>query len=410
MNRRRLARQGPGSAFVLAAVLSWSVAGQERSGTAPDPRAGQAGTLRVYVGTYTGSGSRGVYSLELDPSSGRWVSGPVLAASTENPSFLALHPNGRFLYAVNELQTFRGEPTGAVSAFAVDAATGHLTPLNQQPSEGTDPCHLVVDAGGRNVLVANYTSGTVAVLPLAADGRLERASAVRRVTGSGPVRERQERPHAHHIVLDAAGRFALWADLGSDRVRVDRFDAAAGRLEPNKPDGIGIQPGSGPRHLAWHPSGRALYVLNELGSNVSALRFDAGRGALEVFQTASARAEGAGGENSAAEIAASPDGRFLYASNRGDDNIAVFAIDGGSRRLALVGHVSTAGRRPRSFAIDPSGRWLIAANQDSNALVVFRIDPAAGLPAAIGSSVTVSKPVCVLFAQATPKVQEAPAP
>ena len=385
-------------AFVFVAALAWSAAGKERAALAPDSRAGAAGTTRVYVGTYTGGASRGIYLLELDRSSGRWVSGPVLAGPAENPSFLALHPNGRYLYAVNELQTFRGEPTGAVSAFAVDAATGRLTLLNQQPSEGTDPCHLVVDAAGRNILVANYTSGTVAVLPLAADGRLGHASAVRRVTGSGPVRDRQEGPHAHHLVLDSAGRFALWADLGSDRVRVDRFDAAAGRLEPNDPDGVGIQPGSGPRHLAWHPSGRAVYLLNELASTLSALRFDAGRGALEVFQTVSARAAGAGGKNSAAEIAVSPDGRFLYASNRGDDNITVFAIGGVALGLTPAGHVPTGGRAPRHFAFDPSGRWLVAANQDSNALVVFRLDSATGLPVAAGSSVSVSKPVCILFA------------
>ena len=396
--------------FVAAATLAVSGAVAARVRVAPAARAGEADTLRVYVGTYTGGASRGIYLLEFDGSSGKWASDPVLAGRSENPSFLALHPSGRFLYAVNELQTFRGEPTGAVSAFAVDAGTGRLTPLNQQPSEGTDPCHLIVDAAGGNVLVANYTSGTVAVFPLSADGRLQRASTVRRVTGSGPVRARQEGPHAHMSILDGAGRFALWADLGSDRVRIDRFDATAGRLEPNDPDGVTIQPGSGPRHLAWHPSGRALYLLNELSATVSALRFDAGRGSLEIFQTAAARAAGASGENTAAEIAMSPDGRFLYASNRGDDNIAVFAIDGNSLGLTPVGHVPTGGRTPRSFAIDPSGRWLIAANQDSSSLVVFRLDPATGLPAAVGPPITVPKPVCVLFAPSTPNVQEAPAP
>lgn len=397
-------------AFVFVAALAWSVAGEKRAAMAPDSRAGAAEMMRIYVGTYTGAGSRGIYALDLDLSSGKWVSGPVLAAASENPSFLALHPSGRFLYAVNELQTFRGGATGAVSAFSIDAATGRLTLLNQQPSEGTDPCHLLVDAAARHVFVANYTSGTVAVLPVGADGRLGRASAVRRVSGSGPVRDRQERPHAHHVVLDLAGRFALWADLGSDRVRIDRFDAAAGRLDPNDPDGVGIQPGSGPRHMAWHPSGQALYLLNELSSTVSALRFDAGRGALEVFQTVSARAAEASGKNVAAEIAVSPDGRFLYASNRGDDNITVFAIGGVALGLTPVGHVPTGGRAPRHFAIDPSGRWLIAANQDSDSLVAFRLDSATGLPVAAGSSVSVSKPVCVLFAPPIPKPPEAPAP
>jgi 6-phosphogluconolactonase len=395
---------------VFGAVLAWSVAGEERPGAVGDLLAEGAGTMRVYVGTYSGGGSRGIYLLEFDRSSGRWVSDPTLAGPSENPSFLALHPNGRFLYAVNELRTFQDKPTGAVSAFAVDAATGRLALLNQQPSEGLDPCHLVADAAGRNLLVANYTSGTVAVFPLSDDGRLGRASTVRRVAGSGPVRARQEGPHAHHVVLDRAERFVLWADLGSDRVRVDRFDSTAGRLEPNDPDGVGIQPGSGPRHMAWHPSGRALYLLNELSSTVTAFRYDAGRGGLEVFQAVSARAAGAGGGNAAAEIAVSPDGRFLYTSNRGDDNIAVFAIGGVALGLTPVGHVPTGGRGPRHFAIDPSGGWLIAANQNSNSLVVSRLDPTTGLPVAAGSSVTVSKPVCVLFAPSILQVQRTPAP
>jgi 6-phosphogluconolactonase len=389
-------------------VLASSVAGQARTRAVPDSRAGETGRIRVYVGTYTDGASRGIHLLEFDASSGTWTSEPALAAASENPSFLAMHPGGRFLYAVNEVRAFRGGPTGAVSAFAVDASTGHLTLLNQQPSEGTDPCHLVVDAAGRNVLVANYTSGTVAVLPIGPDGRLRPATAVRRVTGSGPVRTRQEGPHAHMVLLAGTGRFALWADLGSDRVRVDRFDDAAGQLEPNNPEGLGIPPGSGPRHLAWHPSGRALYLLNELTSTVSALRFDGARGALEIFQTVSARAAGTGGGSTAAEIAVSPDGRFLYTSNRGDDNIAVFAIDSAAQTLRAAGHAPTGGRTPRSFAIDPSGRWLIAANQGSDSLVVFRLDPVTGLPTAVGAPLAVPKPVCVLFAPSAPKEREAP--
>jgi len=212
----------PRSLVLASAVLAFSCSGAGPSRPAPAPRDVEPAPIRVYVGTYTGAESRGIYLLELERSSGRFVSGPVLAGTSENPSFLALHPSGRFLYAVNELKTFDGKPTGAVSAFAVDPATGRLTFLNREPSEGTDPCHLVVDAAGRNVLVANYTSGTVAVLPLTADGRL--------------------------------------------------------------------QPGSGPRHVAWHPSGRVLYLISELSATVSALRFDAGRGSLELFQTVSARA------------------------------------------------------------------------------------------------------------------------
>ena len=213
-----------------------------------------------------------------------------------------------------------------------------------------------------------------------------------------PVRARQEGPHAHQVLLDPASRFALWTNLGSDRVLVDRFDAASGKLEPNDPEGVALAPGSGPRHLAWHPSGRAVYLLGELSATVSVLGFDAGRGSLEVLQTVSARADGACRENLAAEIAVSPDERFLYASNRGDDDLAVFAIDGSSLQLTPIGRVPSGGRGPRSFAIDPSGRWLVAANQGSGSLVVFRLDPATGLPAAEGAPVAVPEPVCVLFA------------
>ena len=210
--------------------------------------------------------------------------------------------------------------------------------------------------------------------PIARDGGLDPASAVRRRSGSGPVRGRQDEPHAHQIVLDASGRFAIWTNLGTDRVLVNRYTAGAGTLEPNEPGGVGIQPGSGPRHLAWHPAGRVLYLLSELSSTVSAFRFDASRGALEVFLTVPARRTGAAGQSTAAEIAVSPDGRFLYASNRGDDDIAVFAIAGDAGGLTPVTHVPTGGRTPRSFAIDPSGRWLVAANQDSSSIVVFRLD------------------------------------
>jgi len=354
-------------------------------------------SVRAYVGTYTGGESRGIYLLEFDSNSGRFLSDPVLAGETEHPSFLAFHPSGRFLYGVNELKTFEGRPTGAVSAFGIDAATGRLLFLNQQPSEGTDPCHLAVDAAGRNLIVANYSSGTVAVLPLTGDGRLQRASSVRHGSGSGPVRDRQEGPHAHMVLLDEAERFVLWADLGTDRILVDRYDAAAGTLEPNAPDGVGVEPGSGPRHLAWHPSRRAVYLLNELSSTVSAFRFDAARGTLHEFQTVPARAGASHGETIAAEIAVSPGGRFLYASNRGDDDIAVWAIDGATLGLTPAGRVGAGGHGPRSFAIDPSGRWLVAANQASDSIVVFRLDPETGVPAAAGSTVMVPAPVCVLF-------------
>jgi 6-phosphogluconolactonase len=362
---------------------------------APAPTAA-APRLAVYVGTYAGGGSRGIYRFELDPASGAWTD-PVLAAESENPSFLALHPSGHVLYAVNELGTYGGAVTGAVSAFAIGGAM-NLTRLGQRASGGADPCYLAVDRGGRNVLVSNYTGGSVAVLPIGAGGRLQPVSAVRRHGGRGPNGERQEGPHAHAIVLDGAERFALAADLGADRIFIYRFGAAAGDLEPNDPEAAALEPGSGPRHLVWHPSGACLYAINELRSTVTAFRYDAGRGALDSFQTITTLPAEFSGQSTAAEVAVSPDGRFLYGSNRGDDSLAVFQIDAASGALARAGHVPTGGRTPRHFAIDPSGRWLLAANQDSDSIAVFRLDPVTGRPEPVGRPLAISKPVCVLLA------------
>jgi 6-phosphogluconolactonase len=351
----------------------------------------------VYVGTYTDDGgSRGIYRFALDPASGE-ASEPVLAAASENPSFLALHPGGRLLYAVNETDDFGGEKTGAVSAFAIDSSSGDLQPLNQQPSMGAHPCHLVLDEAGKNVLVANYNGGNVTVLPLAADGRLETPSGVQPHEGSGPNPRRQEGPHAHGLALAPDGRFVFAADLGADKVFVHRFDPSAGTLEPHEPPAAALTPGSGPRHVVLHPAGKSLYAINELLSTVTVFRYDPATGALEPTQTLTTLPADFEGASSTAEIAVSPDGRFLYGSNRGHDSLAVFAVDAASGRLTPVGHVPTGGRTPRHFAIDPTGRWLLAANQRSDTVVVFRLDPESGMPAPVGEPVAVPKPVCVLM-------------
>jgi 6-phosphogluconolactonase len=351
------------------------------------------GPVTVYVGTYTDGTSRGIYRLAFDPATGA-VTEPVLAVETKNPSFLALHPNGRFLYAVGEIASFQGARTGAVSAFAIDPKTDDLTLLNQQPSEGAGPCHLVVDKTGRNVLVANYGGGTVAVLPIEADGRLKPPSSVRAHEGAGPDKGRQEKPHAHGIYLDAAERFALAPDLGADRVFVYRFDATKGTLEPH---GAGsLEPGSGPRHLAFHPSGKYLYVINELLSTVTAFSYDAEKGALAPLQTVTALPEGFSGTSWTAEVAVSPDGRFVYGSNRGDDSLAVFRVDAATGRLTAAGHAPVGGKTPRHFTIDPTGRFILAGHQGSGTIAVLRLDPETRMPALVGSPVKVDKPVCLL--------------
>jgi 6-phosphogluconolactonase len=370
----------------LALVPSW-------------PEVASARRVPVYVGTYTDGASRGIYRFELDTASGA-ATAPVLAGESRNPSFLVLNPIGRVLYAVNEVADFDGANTGAVSAFGIDPSSGALTLLNQQPSGGADPCHLVVDRLGHHALVANYSGGTVAVLPLTADGRLERPTAVRHHAGSGPDKARQEGPHAHAIVLDAAERYAFEADLGADRIYGYRFDAGAGNLESIQPGETALEPGSGPRHLAWHPSGRYLYVVNELRSTIAVFRYDAVRGSLALIQTITTLPAGFTGPNTAAEVAVDADGRFLYSSNRGHDSLAVFALDDWSGTLTSAGHNPTGGRTPRHFAIDASGRWLLVANQGSDSIAVFHVDPATGRPSPSGR-VRVPKPACVLFARAT---------
>ncbi len=373
----------PALVVVLAALGASAVA-------AP---AAKPGPVTVYVGTYTDGTSRGIYRFAFDPATGATTE-PVLAAEAKNPSFLALHPNGRFLYAVGEIDRFEGAKTGVVSAFAIDPKTGDLTLLNRKASEGTGPCHLVVDRTGGNVLVANYGGGTVAVLPTEADGRLKPASSVRAHEGSGPNKGRQERPHAHGIYLDAAERFAFSPDLGADRVFVYRFDAAKGTLEPH--GSAPLDPGSGPRHAAFHPTGKYLYAINELLSTVTAFAYDAEKGALTPLQTTSSLPEGFSGESWTAEIAVSPDGRFVYGSNRGDDSLAVFRVDAATGRLATAGHVGVGGKTPRHFTIDPTGRFILAGHQGSGTIAVLRLDPKTGMPALVGSPVKVDKPVCLL--------------
>jgi 6-phosphogluconolactonase len=379
-----------GALAILArpAVLLSALAASAVAAPAPNP-----GPVTVYVGTYTDGTSRGIYRFTFDTATGATTE-PVLAVETKNPSFLAVHPNGRFLYAVGEISSFGGAETGAVSAFAIEPKTGDLTLLNQRSSEGAGPCHLVVDRTGGNVLVANYGGGTVAVLPIEKDGRLKPASAVRVHEGSGPTRDRQEKPHAHGIYLDAAERFAFSPDLGADRVFVYRFDAARGTLEAH--GAAPLDPGAGPRHLAFHPSGRYLYTINELLSTVSAFSYDAGRGVLTPLQTIRTLPDAFPGASTTAEIAVSPDGRFVYGSNRGDDSLAVFAVDEATGRLTAAGRVPVGGKTPRHFAFDPTGGWILAGHQDSGTIAVLRRDPKTGVPALVGTPVKVDKPVCLL--------------
>jgi 6-phosphogluconolactonase len=345
----------------------------------------------VYIGTYTRAQSKGIYVCRMSTATGILTS-PALAVPTTNPSFLALHPNHGFLYAVGETT---GASNGTVNAFAIDNTAGHLTFLNQQTSAGRGPCHLAVDASGKCMLVANYGSGSIAALPIHADGSLGSPATSIQHQGSSVDPNRQQGPHAHSVGFDLANRRAFCADLGLDKLLVYRFDPASATLAPNDPPSASVKPGAGARHFVFSPNGRRVYVINEMQSTITAFNYDAKHGALTEFQTVSTLPDRFTGTNTAAEIAIHPNGRFLYGSNRGDNSIAVYAIDDATGKLTLIEHQSTRGKTPRMFAIDPTGNFLLAANQDSNTIVVFRIDPTTGHLTPTGQSIEVSLPSCV---------------
>jgi 6-phosphogluconolactonase len=355
----------------------------------------------MYVSAYTlvDSTSKGIYAYRFTPGNGE-VQSLGLAAETVNPSFLAAHPNRRFLYAVNEVDNYKGQKSGAVSAFAIDAASGKLTLLNQVSSIGPDPCYLVVDKAGKFLLIANYTGGSVAVFPILADGRLGEPSAFVQHEGHGPNAKRQEAAHAHSIDLSPDNRFAIVDDLGMDETLVYKFDAKKGTLTPNDPPFAKAAPGAGPRHFTFSPNGKFGYVIDELGGTVSVFSFDAAAGVLRALQTISTLPKDFSRENTDAEIEIDPNGKFLYASNRGHDSIAVFAIDPSKGTLTLVEMASSKGKTPRNFIIAPGGRRMFVANQQSNNIVVFNIAEKSGRLTPTGKVLEISQPVCVKFVAA----------
>lgn len=383
--------------LILGTLLAAAGATADEAGSIPT--ANEPDKVRIYIGTYTRGESQGIYLCELDRSTGKIsLVGPAVsgAESIANPSFLALHPDGRFLYAVSEVDAYQETRGGAVAALAI-GPDGQLSLVNHRPSGGVGPCHVAVDRAGRNALVANYGSGSAAVLPIGPDGSLAPATSVVQHAGSSVNRQRQEGPHAHSINVDPTERFAVVADLGVDKVFSYRFDPAAGTLAANEGLDLPLAPGSGPRHFAFHPSGKFAYVNNELTSTVTALAYDAQRGACEELQTVSTLPEGFAGNNTTAEVQVHPSGKFLYCSNRGHDSLAMFAIDAATGRLTPLGQHPSGGKTPRNFGIDPGGRFLVSAHQDSHTVVVHRIDPQSGRLAAVGSEVNVPTPVCVRF-------------
>jgi 6-phosphogluconolactonase len=354
----------------------------------------------MFVGTYTKAPSKGIYAYRFKAATGEVtpLGNAGLVAETENPSFLAVHPNRRFLYAVNEISKYEGYDAGSVSAFSIDPATGSLTLLNRVSTRGGGPCHLELDRTGKWLFVANYGGGSVAAFPVQDDGKLREASAFFQHAGASVNKARQSGPHAHATVVSPDNKFVLAADLGLDRVFAYRLDGNVG-LVPGEPPFSTVTPGSGPRHLAFRPDAKFAYVLNEMLSSVTTFRYDAARGTLTDVATISTLPEGFTGDNSGAEIATHPNGRFVYASNRGDDSIAIFRIDADKGTLTSAGRVSTQGKTPRGFAIDPLGGFLVAGNQNSGTVVIFRIDKQTGGLTPTGTTLQVGSPVNVVFAQ-----------
>jgi 6-phosphogluconolactonase len=344
-----------------------------------------------YIGTYTREQSKGIYSFRFDAATGK-VTEPELAAAIENPSFLAIHPSNKYLYAVSELS--KG---GAVSAFSIDEQTGKLTLLNTVPSKGAGPCNVSVDPTGHSVLIANYGGGSIAAFPILAQGKLGEAGTFIQHSGSGSNPKRQAGPHAHSVTLSPDNHYAIAADLGLDRLMIYRFDPATAKLTPNEPAYVATAPGAGPRHFAFHPNGRFAYVINELNSTVTGFNYERGKGLLRPMDSYSTLPKDFSGDNYPADLHIDPQGKFLYGSNRGHDSIAVFSIDASNGKLSPVEHVSTQGKNPRNFNIDPTGGFLLVANQNSNNIVIFRIDPRTGRLTPTSEELKVGSPVCVKF-------------
>jgi len=363
---------------------------------------GQPQEYLVYLGTYTRpAASKGIYAYRFQPATGKLT--PIgLAGETQNPSFLVPHPNGRFLYAANEREEGDGQGTNnSVSAFAIDQRTGKLTFLNKVSARGGMPCHVTIDKTGKFLLVANYGTGSVATFPIQQDGRLGQAAGFVQHTGSSVDPNRQKGPHAHFISPSPDNRFALTADLGLDQVIEYRFDASKGTLTDG-PAAAKLRPGSGPRHLAFHPTAKYVYVNGEMSSTLSTFSYDAQTGAMKELQTVSTLPSGFSGTSSTAEVQVDRTGRFVYVSNRGHDSIAIFAIDPAKGTVTPTGHASTNGKTPRYFTLDPSGNYLLAANQNSSSVTVFRVDAkTGGLTPTQTTLSDVPDPVCIVFVPVT---------
>ncbi|HZZ71446.1 MAG TPA: lactonase family protein [Pirellulales bacterium] len=351
--------------------------------------------MHVYIGTYAKPDAPGIFHLLLDPATGKLTAAKP-ASGIENPSFVAVAPNHKFLYSVAEVDTFKGAKGGGVVGFAIDPKTGDLTKLNEQATGGASTCHVTVDHTSHCVMVASYSGGSIAACTINAQGELSPRTAFIQHTGSSVDKGRQEGPHAHSIYPSPDNRFALSCDLGLDKILVYKLDPVKGTLTPNDPPSVSVKPGSGPRHFAFHPSGKFGYLITEMGQTVIAFSYNADKGSLTELQTLSTVASPHKG-NSCAEIYCHPNGKFVYGSNRGADNIAIFKIDQLTGKLTAIGHQGSGIKEPRGFGIDPTGRWMLVASQNGDNVQVFSIDGETGALLPTGEKVSVPKPVCVEF-------------
>lgn len=351
----------------------------------------------VYIGTYTNgkSTSKGIYVFGLDSKSGK-LEPMGLAAEAKNPSFLAIAPNKKFLYAVSE-----GEGSeGGVSSFALDQATGKLTFLNRQSSKGAGPCHVSVDATGKVLMTANYGSGHIASLPIKDDGSLgEAASFYLQGPASNADPKRQKGPHAHSVNVDQGNKFAFACDLGCDKIFIYRLDPATAKLTPNDPPFASVPPGGGPRHFAFHPGGKFAWANNEMTLTVTGFSYDAGKGTLTPIETVSTLPPGVPviPAYSTAETQAHPGGKFVYVSNRGHDTIACYRVDPSSGKLTFIECAPSIVQTPRNFGIDPTGQWLIAGGNSGGGIAVFAIDQETGKLNPTGQRFDVDAAVCVKY-------------
>jgi len=376
--------------FFLA-VLCTSLIAFTFTPAAPNPAS--SSHHLAFVGTYTGqTGSKGIYAFDFDSSAGK-LTPKGLAAETPSPSWVAIHPSGKFSYAANE--TGKGS---TITAFSLDAKSAKLTQLNQLSALGEDPCYLSFDKTGKYLFAANYGSGNVVVFPILSDGNLGQPTANVKDAGPlGPNKERQEAPHAHWVQVSPDNRFVFVSDLGLDGILSYRFDSSKGTLTPNDPPIAKLDPGAGPRHVAFAPSGKFIYVVSELKNTVTAFSYNADKGTLHEFQVLSTLPDAFTGRNDDAEISVHPDGKWLFASNRGHDTIAVFSISPADGSLTHIGEFPTGGKEPRHFTIDPTGKFLLAENQNSNSIAVFRIDTAKGTLTQVSIANDFPSPVCLSF-------------